>query len=227
MVGEEYVPLGGAEFGPIVAKIKEMKADVIFNTVDGVSNFAFFHELRRADVRSSEVPTCWLGLGEEEMGSLALHEIVGDFTANPYFQSLETPANEQFLKRFRKHIPARRQVSDSTEASYCAVHLWRQAVEKAGSASLRKVYEAFRDQVCDGPEGRIRIDPTNLHAWRTIRVAEMTKNLHFEVALTTPNPVAPEPFPPSRSREAWAHYLNSLYEGWGQHWEGPRASKPR
>ncbi|CAG1013346.1 partial Aliphatic amidase expression-regulating protein, partial [Anaerolineae bacterium] len=36
-VGEEYVPLGGTEFSTILAKIREAKPDVIFNTLNGDS----------------------------------------------------------------------------------------------------------------------------------------------------------------------------------------------
>ncbi len=228
VVGEEYVALDGVEFAPIVAKIKQTKADVIFNMLDGTnSNFAFFHELRRSGVRAADVPTCWLGIGEEEMSTLPIKESIGDFSANPYFQSIESPANEQFLKRFRQRNKARVHVSDSTEASYCAVNLWKLAVEKAGSAAPTKVYEAARGQTYDGPEGRVRIDPNNLHAWRTVRVARMTDQLHFEVVFTTPKPVQPEPFPPTRTKEQWEKYLKSLYDGWGGRWEGPRISPPK
>jgi urea transport system substrate-binding protein len=225
VVGDEYVPLEGTQFGPVVHKLKSAKADVIFNTVDGTSNAALFHALWDGGVRSAEVPTFWLSVGEEEMGSLPLGELVGDYASSPYFQTVETPENEAFLKRLRDRYPARLRVSDATEASYCGVHLWKRAVEQAGTTHPQKVREAFRGQAFDGPEGKVRIDPANLHAWRMARVARfgrVSDGLRFEVEFTSPRPVAPEPFPASRPRAGWEAYLGSLYTGWGDRWEAPR-----
>lgn len=222
VVGEEYVPLQGTSFGAIVEKIKASKADVIFNTVDGTSNTSFFHAVWEAGVRSEEVPTFWLSGGEEEMSALPLSEIVGDYAAAPYFQTLESPTNQGFLKRLQARYPTRNRVSDSTEMSYCAVYLWKKAVEQAGSTDSAKVRDAFRGQWFDGPEGRITIDKDNLHAWRTARLAQMKPDTHFEVVFTNPRPEKPEPFPRSRTREQWLSYLDSLYKGWGNRWEAPR-----
>ncbi len=222
VVGEEYVPLQGTRFGPIVDKIKAAKADVIFNTVDGTSNSALFHSLWDAGLTSIEVPTFWLSIGEEEMGSLPLNEIVGDYVSTPYFQTINSPANEAFLKRLRDRYPARPRVSDATEASYCGVYLWKQAVEKAKKTDPVSVREAFRGQSFEGPEGRITIDPQNLHAWRMARIARLTNEKKFKIEYASPEPVAPIPFPQSRKREQWEDFLQSLHEKWGERWEAPR-----
>jgi urea transport system substrate-binding protein len=222
IVGEEYVALQGTRFAPVVEKIKATKADVIFNTVDGTSNAALFHSLWEAGIRSSQVPTFWLAIGEEEMGSLPLDEIAGDYLSNPYFQAISSPVNDAFLLRLRERYPARPLVSDATEASYCAVYLWKQAVEKAKATDPASVREGFRGQVFEGPEGRITIDPVNLHAWRTARIARLTNEKKFKIEYVSPEPVAPVPFPLSLPRDQWDEYLRSLYKMWDGRWEAPR-----
>jgi hypothetical protein len=37
----------------------------------------------------------------------------------------------------------------------------------------------------------------------------------------SPKPITPQPFPPSRSREAWLAFLDSLHKRWGGHWANP------
>ena len=156
------------------------------------------------------------------MGSLPLDEIVGDYVSNPYFQSIPAPVNEAFLKRLRERYPARPRVSDATEASYCAVYLWKQAVEKAKATDPPSVREGFRGQVFEGPEGRITSDPSNLHAWRTARIARLTEDKKFKIEYQSPEPVAPVPFPLTRSRDQWGAYLLSLHKQWDGRWEAPR-----
>jgi urea transport system substrate-binding protein len=221
IVGEEYVPLEGTAFAEVVRKVKESGADMVMNTTDGTSNIAFFQAMRAGRIKPRDVPTMWLGIGEEEIMAMAVKEMVGDYAASPYFQSIDNPVNEAFLKRYRARYPYRR-VSDATEASYNAVYLWKQAVEAAKSADPPRVREAFKGQSLDAPEGRVRIDPKNLHAWRSARIAHINADLKFEVEYTTPRPLAPEPFPATRTRRQWEAYLNGLYEGWGGRWEGPR-----
>ena len=47
-VGEEYVPLGGTEFTSILLKFRQAQPDVIFNTLNGDSNVAFFKQFTDA-----------------------------------------------------------------------------------------------------------------------------------------------------------------------------------
>jgi urea transport system substrate-binding protein len=221
VVGEEYVPLNSTAFAEVVKKVRDSKADMVMNSIDGSSNIAFFQAMRSAKVKPAEVPTMWLSIGEEEVSALALKEMVGDYAASPYFQSIDSPANQAFLKRFRARFRFRR-VSDATEASYNAVYLWKQAVEAAKSVDPRRIREGFKGQSLDAPEGYVRIDPDNLHAWRTARIAHVNADLLFEVVSTTPRPLRPEPYPATRSRAQWEAYLNDLYQGWGGRWESPR-----
>jgi urea transport system substrate-binding protein len=224
VVGEEYVPLEGTKFAPIIASIQEKKADVIFNTVDGSSNVALFQALRGAGIRPHQLPTFWLSIGEDDMSALRLADLVGDYEAGPYFQSIDAPANHAFHKRYAARYPGRPHIDDETQASYCSLHMWKLAAEKAGSAEPLRVREAFRGLTYEAPEGRMRIDEHNLYAWRMARVGRFTDKHEFEVVFTTPRPLAPQPFPDFRSRAQWEEFTQSLYQRWGGCWEAPRAS---
>jgi urea transport system substrate-binding protein len=220
VVGTGYEPLGGSEFGPIVQQIKDSGAEIVMNTIDGSSNIDFFQAMRKAGLSSDKIPIMWLSVGEEDLASLRQPEIVGDYISLPYFRSIQSPVNEAFLKRFRAKYPTRKP-DDASESAYCAVYLWKQAVQQARSVDPPRIREAIRGQKFDAPEGEIRIDAKNQHAWRFARIARIEPERHFEIVFTSPKALEPEPFPTTRNRDAWVAYLKKLNEGWGQRWEGP------
>jgi urea transport system substrate-binding protein len=222
VVGEEYVPLEGTAFAPIVEKAKQAKADIIFSTVDGSSNLALFQALRAKRVHPDDIPTVWFSLGDADMASLRLKEMVGDYAVGAYFQTLKSQQNEDFLGRLKEYANSWARIGDAAEASYLAVYLWKQAVETAGAPEPLLVRDAFGGQWVDGPEGKVTIDEKNLHAWRMARFARLNAKLEFEILYSSAEPLRPEPFPPTRSRAEWKRYVKKLYDDWGGHWEAPR-----
>jgi urea transport system substrate-binding protein len=221
VVGEAFRPLGSTEFAEVAADVERSGADVVLCTIDGLSNVAFAQSLRGRGLRPPAIPTVWFNVGENELRYMHdPKQMAGDYAPFCYFQSLDTPANRKFLERFRagQEDPTVC-VSDPMEASYAAVYLWKQAVEAAGTTDTGPLREAFREQSFDAPEGLIRIDGPTQRTWRTPRVGRVNDKLDFDVVWAAPNPVAPEPFPPFRTRKQWDQLLETLYKGWGGHWE--------
>jgi urea transport system substrate-binding protein len=105
------------------------------------------------------------------------------------------------------------------ETAYFGVYLWKQAVEAAGGADLEPLREAMRRQTVEAPEGPVRIDPATQHAWRVARIGRVTPELEFETVWQSPGPLAPQPFPPSRTPDAWRKMLDGLFAEWGGRWE--------
>ena len=52
--GEEYAPLGSTDFSTIVNKIRTADADVVFNTLNGDSNVAFFKEYTNVGLTAAD-----------------------------------------------------------------------------------------------------------------------------------------------------------------------------
>jgi urea transport system substrate-binding protein len=222
VVGARSLRPTGDDFREMAAAIKTSGADIVFNTLDGPANIAFFRAMRQAKINARDVPTVWLGVGEDELGSLELEKAVGDVCVSPYFKTISSKENKDFVQRFQRRFPARQTISDGTAVSYNAVYLWKQAVEKAQAVDPAAVREAFKGQSRVGPEGETRIDPTNLYAWRRPRLGRMSEKREFEVIHGTEELVAPQPFPGSRSRADWEAFLNGLYLKWGGRWNGPK-----
>ena len=223
-VGQEYVPLQetvSPKFAQIAEQIKKSGADVIFSTVDGhQANLTFFHTLADAGVKAAASPVFSFSFFEEELRNLDERDSAGHYAVACYFESINTPANQRFLKQFKAAYPTG-VVNDPMEVGYCGVHLWKQAVVEAGEAAPSKVRIAMAHQKFEAPEGLIAIDPANRHAIRSARIGQVVNNREFKVVFTS-DPLPPEPFPPTRTRKDWEEFLQKLYRDWGNRWEGPK-----
>jgi urea transport system substrate-binding protein len=221
IVGEEYVLLGRSDVADIVRKIKDVQPHAILNTINGDSNVAFFRALRAADVTPDKIPTISFSIGEEELGSLSLKDVVGDYAAWNYFQTVNRPQNAAFLQRFHHRYGEQRVTTDPMEAAYFGVHLWAQAVAQAGSDDVAAIRKAVKNQSFEAPEGNVRIDPETQHTWKIVRIGKIMSNGLFDVIYSSERPIQPIPFPATRSPAAWELFLQDLHVRWGGQWAHP------
>jgi urea transport system substrate-binding protein len=221
VVGERYLALGSGDVQPVVKKIVDSKPDVIMSTINGNSNNWFFRCLRQAGITPKTIPTLSFSVAEQELRTLDLKNMVGDYAAWNYFQSLDKPKNKGFVRRFQARYGSQRVISDPMEAGYSSVYLWAQAVEAAGCAEPLAIREAVKNQNFDAPSGPVHIDPVNQHAWKIFRLGRIVEAGQFEVIWSSHKPIRPEPYPSSRTRDQWDHFLNDLHKSWGDRWEKP------
>jgi urea transport system substrate-binding protein len=221
IVGEDYIPLGQNKTQDVVDRIKAVRPDVILNTINGDTNIAFFHALRAAGIYPDKIPTVSFSIGENELPALDPSSCVGDYAVWNYFQTLKGSRNQQFVTAFQKKYGANRVVSDPMEAAYCAVKLWAQAVEEAGTENTDEVQKTILDQSMAAPEGVVLIDPETRHAWRSVRVGRIRADGQFTIVWDSGRPIRPQPFPLSRTRGQWEKFLDLLYAHWQDNWAAP------
>ncbi|EMI52594.1 transporter substrate-binding protein [Rhodopirellula sallentina] len=217
VVGETYVPLGGSRFDSVIDQIKNSQPEIILNTLNGESNVAFFRDLRDAGIDQATVPCLSFSIGEQELRSLDLADVEGDYAASTYFQSLDNEINQNFVARFKSNHP-HRVISDPMQDAYIGVHLWAQAVRDAESTEPKQIRRAMLGQRIAAPEGNIRIDPETQHCFKTPRVGQIQHDGQFRIVWTADTPIRPEPFPSTRTAEDWKVFLHDLYIGWGNSW---------
>jgi urea transport system substrate-binding protein len=195
LVGEEYTPLGHTEYSTVISKIKAAKPDVIYNTLNGDSNVAFFKQLRAAGVTSAEIPVMSVSIAEDELRGIGAEICAGDYAAWNYFMSMDTPENKVFVEKYKARYGADRVTDDPIEAGYFGVYLWAEAVKKAGSTDVGKVREAVRGVQFAAPEGAVAVDPVNNHTSKIVQIGQIKKDGQFDIVWTTGKPVTPDPFP--------------------------------
>jgi urea transport system substrate-binding protein len=222
VLGEEYVVLGRDDFRGVVADIARTRPDVIFSSIAGHGNVAFFRELRAAGITPADIPT--MSFTETELQSLGVKPMVGDYASWNYFQTLDTPENREFVSRFRARYGPDRVTTDAMEAAYFGVHLWAQAVNDAGTDDVSRVREHVERQSLSAPSGIVYVDPQTLHTWKTVRIGRIRGDGQFDIVWSSDKPIRPEPFPILRSRTEWITFLHTLYVRWGGTWANPGTS---
>jgi hypothetical protein len=73
----------------------------------------------------------------------------------------------------------------------------------------------------DAPEGPVRIDPATRHAAKISRIGKILPSGRFEEVYSSVRPVPPQPYPDSRTRDAWDDVLADLNRRWGGQWANP------
>jgi urea transport system substrate-binding protein len=218
IVGEEYLVPDSTEVTRAVRTIAQTKPGVIFNSLAGDTNLFYTRLLRAAGITPEKVPTVYFSISEIELLSLSPGEILGDYAAWNYFQSLERPENRVFVEKFRSRYGQRRVTADPMEAGYLGVHLWSQAVETAGTTDAPAVRKALPNQRFEAPGGPVRIDSENQHTWKTMRLGKIVEGGQFDIVWSSERPIRPEPYPSSRSAAAWNKFLAGLFREWDGHW---------
>jgi urea transport system substrate-binding protein len=194
-VGEDYLPLGNTEVTPIITKIKQNlpNGGVIYNTLNGDSNVAFFKQLKGAGLTPDKYPSMSVSIAEEEVKAIGVEYLKGHYAAWNYFQTVDTPANKKFVAAFKKEYGENRVTNDPMEAAYIAVYLWKQAVEKAGTIDLDKVRTAAYGQTLDAPEGTVTMG-ANHHISKIVRIGQVRQDGLFDIVYATPTAVEPIPW---------------------------------
>ncbi len=212
-VGEDYLPLGNTEVTPIITKIKAAlpNGGVIFNSLNGDSNVAFFKQMQGAGLGPDKYPVMSVSIAEEEVRQIGPEYLVGHYAAWNYFQTVDNPVNKIFVEAFKTEYGSERVTNDPMEAAYIMVYLWKEAVEQAGTADdLDKVRAAAIGQELDAPNGPVKMFP-NHHISKTVRIGQVREDGLFDIVWATDGPVDPVP---------WNQYVPDT-KGFGCDWSDP------
>jgi ABC-type branched-subunit amino acid transport system substrate-binding protein len=215
VVGEKYVALDGTGMPEMIAAIKTAGPDIVISTVAGDANKPLYQQLVQAGLTPARLPVLSFTITEEELRELPVKDMVGDYAAWSYFQSIDTPVNRELTQRFRDHCGVDQPTSDGIVAAYNAVKLWAQAVEEAETDAPVEVGKAIRRQSREAPEGVISIDSETLHTWRPFYLGKIRTNGQFDIVWSLEKPVRPVPFPVLRTRADWEQFVERLYTTWG------------
>jgi len=210
-IEEIYTPFGHTDYQTIVAAIKKFTAGgkaCVISTLNGDTNVPFFKEFANAGLTSENCPVVSFSISEDEFRGLPAKDLVGHLGCWTYFMSIKSPENSKFVKDFTawlkkpqvtgaeykvSGIDAKGRVTCSPmNLSRIGVHLWKQAVEKAGSFDVDKVREAMIGQKFKGPAGLVTMQE-NHHLINNAFIGETLASGQFKI-IKTMNNVAGEPF---------------------------------
>ncbi len=219
VAGEAFVPIENGsvlDMGPIINDIRQAlpEGGVIFNSLVGTQNRAFFQSLSGAGLSADRYPVMSVRVSEEEVFQIGKSFMEGHYAAWPYFQTIEMSQNEQWLETFQSRYGADRAAGGPIEAAYSMVHLWAQAVRQAKSIETSAVRAAAYGQTFDSPGGPITVE-ANHHVSQKAYVGRVRADGLFDIVWGSKTAIAPNP---------WSQQLPDS-QGFACDWSDPQKGK--
>lgn len=156
VVGEEYLPIDGSDWTSVLSKLRSAKADALISaTAGGAPNVSLAKQLKAAGLSLA-------------YGNLAVDEgtartmgtdAQGMLLSASYLTGIDTPENNRFMQAMQKKFGAEMKTpNELSEPQYEAFHLFKAAVEKAGSTDAALVIRALAEVSFNGPRGVIQMN---------------------------------------------------------------------
>jgi urea transport system substrate-binding protein len=138
-------------------------------------------------------------VGEQELSGINTGPLLGHLAAWNYFQSIDTPANEQFIENWHAYTgDDNRVTNDPMEATYIGFNLWTKAVEKAGTTDVDTVIDTLPGLKVDNLTGGTAELLPNHHITKPVYIGEITDDGQFSVVWETDDEVP---------GDAWSDFL--------------------
>ena len=197
-----YTPFGHSDWSRIVSDVVALGADGkkvgVVSTINGDANVGFYKELAAAGVSADDIPVIAFSVGEEELSGLDTANLVGHLAAWNYFQSAETPENEEFIAAWHEFIGSESRVTnDPMEATMLGFNLWVQAVEAAGTTEVDPVLDAIIGLEVPNLTGGTATILPNHHLTKPVLIGEIRDDGQFDIVSQT------DPVP----GDAWTDFL--------------------
>ncbi len=198
-----YTPFGFSDWQTEVSKIKSFgsagKKTAVVSTVNGDANVPFYKELGNQGVKASDIPVVAFSVGEEELAGLDTKPLIGHLAAWNYFESINTPANKDFIKKWHAFIKNdKRTTNDPMEATYIGFNAWVKAVEAAGTTDTDPVLDSIIGVAVPNLTGGYSAVLPNHHITKPVYIGEIQGDGQLKVVSATKGLVA---------GDEWSDYL--------------------
>ena len=185
-----YTPFGHADWQTRVAAIKkfgsEGKKTAVVSTINGDANVPFYKELGNVGIKATDIPVVAFSVGEEELAGIDTKPLVGHLAAWNYFQSIDTPANKEFIGKWKAFTKNDKRVTnDPMEAHVIGFQMWVKAVEKAGTVDPDKVIDTLPGITAPNLTGGVSEMLANHHITKPVFIGEIKADGQFDVVWKT------------------------------------------
>ncbi len=200
-ISVNYTPFGHSDWQTRVAAIKRFGSTgvktAVVSTVNGDANVPFYKELGNQGVKATDIPVVAFSVGEEELAGIDTKPLVGHLAAWNYFQSVDNPANRDFIARWRAFKKNERAVTnDPMEAHVIGFAMWVKAVEAAGTTDPTAVRRAMIGIAVPNLSGGISTMMPNHHITKPVLIGEIQANGQISTVWQTPGTVVAQEWSP-------------------------------
>jgi branched-chain amino acid transport system substrate-binding protein len=208
VVDEIYIPLeadgSSPEIGRLINRIRKHEPDFIFSTIVGRSTASFYEAYAEAGFSSAKMPIASLTTSEVDVAKMGRGVAEGHISAATFFSTLQTPAARRFTAAYRAKYGPSAPIPSAAEAAYLQTHIAAAALARAGTDDPRRVLEEIKEVEFDAPQGRVRIDPDNHHAYLWPRVARVDADGEFQTVWNPGVRVKPDPYCVDQRIDDWS-----------------------
>lgn len=180
VAGQELVPFGTSDFGPIINQIQSSGADTLLVALVGPDFGTFVSQWRQAGLdESTELVS--LTMTDDFAASLGA-DAEGIYAIFGYYAGLETPENTEFVEAYQEANPDAFPQNTLTEGTYDAVMAYAAAVEEAGTTESEAVNDALAGiELPDAPRGPLVIDEDTHHVSQSMYLLQSDDTGSFEL----------------------------------------------
>ena len=158
--------------------------------------------MRKRGITPEKIPSMSFSISEPELQLFGSNAMTGDYATWSYFQSIDSPENNAFVKKIKSTYGKKCVTSDSMEAGYYGVYLWKQAVEKAHSTDINHVRTALVNQSFNAPQGIVYVNKSQ-QMWEFVRIGKIRSDKQFTIIWSSQKAICPMAYPPLRSIATW------------------------
>ena len=181
VVGEEYLPIDGSDWTPVLSKVRAAAPDALISaTAGGAPNVSLAKQLQASGLK---LPYGNLAIDEataRNMGDVAS----GMYMSASYLTTIDTPENKKFIQAMTKRFAADLKTpNELSEPQYEAFYLYKAAVEKVGSTDRAKVISALGEVSFVGPRGEVRMNKSR-HTPLSMRLAQIQPDNSIKILET-------------------------------------------
>ena len=196
IVDEIYLPFHATaeDFERVMQRVRETAPDAIYSTIVGSDIPSLHRAYRQAGFDPARLPIVSLATNEVDVQAMTDEEAEGHISAAPWFSTLQTPASQAFVSRYRARFGEGAAITAGAEAAYFQVHLFAQAARRAADDSVQALREALAGARFDAPQGTVQIDPQTQHTWLWPRIARLDDRRQFQLVLESAEAVPPSPY---------------------------------
>ncbi len=173
-IAVDFFPLDVSDFGSTIAKIQTASPDIVVSALVGGAHLSFYRQWAAAGM-NTKIPmaSSTLAIGNEHK-VLTPEEGNGIMVAFNYSPEIASPANKAFLEAWGGMYGDTSAIHEIAVSNYQGVHLWAEAVRRAGSIDRMAVIEAIEDGLSiDGPGGKVTMDAKTHHAVLDVHLMEI------------------------------------------------------
>lgn len=196
IVDEIYLPFHATadDFDRVMQRVRDTEPDAIYSTIVGSDIPSLHRAYRKAGFDPALTPIVSLATNEVDVQAMTDEEAEGHVSAAPWFSTLQTPASQAFVARYRARFGERAAISAGAEAAYFQVHLFAEAARRAADGSAQSLREALAGARFDAPQGMVQIDAQTQHTWLWPRIARLDERRQFQLVLQSAEAVPPSPY---------------------------------